>query len=93
VKQIRVVNFYKEAFIIKIKSYTKNPEVKLIQVRDYSKNICLLYITNMVYEYPQYAVLIILYVIIQYLKTQYMRIITQIHVNMTKSINNQLLKY
>ena len=92
-KQIRVVNFYKEAFIIKIKSYTKNPEVKLIQVRDYSKNICLLYITNMVYEYPQYAVLIILYVIIQYLKAQYMRIITQIHVNMTKSINNQLLKY
>jgi hypothetical protein len=47
----------------------------------------------MVYEYPQYAVLITLYVIIQYLKAQYMRIITQIHVNMTKSINNQLLKY
>jgi hypothetical protein len=57
--------------------------VKQIQVRDYSKNICLLCITNMVYEYPQYAVLITLYVIIQYLKAQYMRIITQIHVNMT----------
>ena len=47
----------------------------------------------MAYEYPQYAVHSILYVIIQYLKAQYMRIITQIHVNMTKSINNQLIRY
>jgi len=46
----------------------------------------------MVYEYPQYAVHRILYVIIQYLKAQYMRI-TQIHVNMTKSITDQLIKY